>query len=245
MNIEQAKSQLKGYLLEIALSHLVKKSGFHYINKENRQDIILSKGNLCIRGRGGLHQCDALGELEYNIPFSVSHRLFLEAKFKRDKVDISVVRNGIGIVGDVNQNMVTVDMEDSELCMKKYHYLYAIFSTSGFTKDAIKMALAYDIFLVDLGGDIYLGLREAITEAVDRLYYEGINIPTKLIREYKEQFREGVFDIKVPVEGPDNPGILDLISKTREFPNLIFGYTGSSTTILLKPENEESFISYH
>ncbi|WP_434351272.1 hypothetical protein [Trichococcus flocculiformis] len=244
MSIESRKSQLKGYLLEIALSNLVGKSGFHNIESENGKDIILKNGSLYIRGRGGNHQCDTLGELEHNIPFAVSQRLFLEAKFKKSKTSIDVVRNGIGLIGDINQNMVTVDMETSDLYMKNYHYLYAIFSTSGFTEDAIKMALAYNIFLVDLGGDIYSELREAISDAVEKVYFERDNLSSAQLSDYKKQYRNALLHNRNPELNEYNQGIEELVYRTRKFPNLLFAYNGSSNTILLKPEKEDSFISY-
>ena len=75
-------------------------------------------------------------------------RLFIEAKFyTSERIGIDKVRMGVGILEDVNTNYSTVDVEDEQLVVSRYNYHYAIFSSTGFTEDAQRYAIAHKIQL--------------------------------------------------------------------------------------------------
>lgn len=166
------KSQLRGYLLEIVLSKLIEINGYELISAVDGKDIVQKGNGLNLRGRGGYHQFDTLGKFKITPPFIYPLRLFVEAKFYsgKKKVGIEKVRMGIGILHDVNTNYSTVTMSNDELNTEKYNYNYAIFSTSGFTEPAQRLAIAHKIHLIDLQGNEYQDILNIIREIADIIY---------------------------------------------------------------------------
>lgn len=164
-----SKEALKGYLLEEALAYLIKNTGYTLLVDESQDTRELQKrGNgLVVIGRGGEHQVDVLGQLSWIPTFTFPIRLFIEAKFRTTKTGIGVVRSAVGIIEDLNQNFSP--MRETGILIKRYNYNYALFSTSGFSKDAIKMAIAHRISLIDLSGPEFADLRNMIEQAADNI----------------------------------------------------------------------------
>ena len=104
-----SESALRGYVLEEVLARLLSQSGYRLLVEASQDDDALRDGRhgLLVRGRGSDHQADALGELLIPIPFSFPLRLFVEAKFRGDRVGISDVRNALGVVSDVNEHFAS------------------------------------------------------------------------------------------------------------------------------------------
>ncbi|MEV6603158.1 hypothetical protein [Kutzneria sp. NPDC051319] len=155
---------LRGYLLEEVLARLLYDSGYRLLVSE-RQDpdaLVRGKHGLLVRGRGADHQADVLGELMLPTPFSLPLRIFVEAKFReRDRGSLLDVRNAHGVLHDVNEHYSSEGVRDIPL--RRHHYRYALFSTSGFTRPAQRYALAQQISLVDLSGADFGELRRAVT----------------------------------------------------------------------------------
>ncbi|PJN86847.1 hypothetical protein [Bacillus sp. mrc49] len=242
------EAMLRGYLLEEALSKLVENSGYNLIttnvlNNPNLNPEFTLRGNgLNIKGRGGIHQADVLGQFSFSLPFTYPVRLFLEAKFKSNKTGIDVVRSGIGILQDLNSNYQTIDLNGEDLLAQRYNYQYAIFSTSGFTNNAIKLAIAHKIHLIDLSGYEYEGLRNVISETASRINREFNNYPLNEIRQIirKEFFRLNLNRREVQDRKMRN--ILDnYFMFIRNFGDLYLASTNSPFTILLKPFSSEDF----
>lgn len=167
------KSQFKGYIFEDIVSYLIQVNGFDLITEPNADDLINHGNGLNVVGRGGNHQTDTLGNLNWDIPFVYPIRLFVEAKAIEDKVGIDVVRKGIGIINDLNQNYKTVDVNNLELSKKRFDYHYAIFSLSGFSEPALRMAIAHKVDTIDLSMDNLIDLKnklEGFTEAIFNRY---------------------------------------------------------------------------
>lgn len=186
------KSQARGYLLEIVLSKLIEINGYKVIRVEDEKEIVNRSNGLNLKGRGGFHQFDTLGSFKITPPFVYPLRLFVEAKFYSSPIGIDRVRMGVGILEDVNTNYSTVLMDDEELAIEKYQYHYAIFSTSGFTEDAQRYAIAHKIHLIDLSGDEYreiIELIEQIVEQLDNISSRGNDdIATELFADFKDDF---------------------------------------------------------
>ena len=193
------KAQARGYLLEIVLSKLIEINGYDVIRVADNDEIV-SKGNgLNVRGRGGFHQFDTLGEFKITPPFVYPLRLFVEAKFyDSNKVGIDRVRMGVGILEDVNTNCSTVEMNEEELSKEKYQYHYAIFSTSGFTEDAQRFAIAHKIHLIDLSGGEYKKIIDLIKQIVDALCSISRGgsdyIPKDIFSSFKENFSDMIIN---------------------------------------------------
>ena len=118
-------------------------------------------------------------------------RLFVEAKYYSEdkKVGIDKVRMGIGILQDVNTNYVTLKMSEEELSLMKYDYHYSIFSTSGFTEDAQRLALAHNISLMDLSCSRFDGILRLISDIVDELFGNETDILGDEFKKFKNGFR--------------------------------------------------------
>lgn len=144
-------SALRGYLLEESLAWLLRFSGYRLLVHEDQdpEELVSHGDTLRVRGRGALHQVDVLGEFAFTPAFSMPVRLFLEAKFYQKPCGIEIVRNGHGVLHDVNENFMT---HPGTRPRQRYQYSYALFSANGFTAEAQKYALAHQISLVDLSG---------------------------------------------------------------------------------------------
>src|SRR6266568_1984499 len=142
---------LAGYLLEELLAGLIQNAGYRLLTDRSQDPHGLCKarnGDLLVRGRGGNHQVDVLGEFKFVPTFSQPVRLFVEAKARRSITGLSIVRNAVGTIVDVNEAW----MLDYSTNRTRCHYRYALFSVSGFTTPAQNYALAHQISLVDLSG---------------------------------------------------------------------------------------------
>lgn len=162
------RGQARGALLEIVLAKLIEINGYEVIRGVDNREIVSKNNNLNLKGRGGFHQFDTLGRFKITPPFVYPLRLFVEAKFYAEKpVGIDKVRMGVGILEDVNTNYSTVDLADNELSVERYHYHYAIFSTTGFSEPAQRFAIAHRIHLVDLSGEDYSDITRTIYKIVE------------------------------------------------------------------------------
>ncbi|WBO93044.1 hypothetical protein AVT_27590 (plasmid) [Bacillus tropicus] len=246
-------SALKGFLLEEALAKLLENSGYNLITKDvlNNPELypeFVSQGNgLNIKGRGGTHQADVLGQFPIAVPFNYPIRLFLEAKFRSSRTGIDVVRSGIGILTDLNANYQTIDLHGDELLVQRYNYQYAIFSTSGFSENAIKLAVAYKITLIDLSGSEYRNLLKAINitahdlrELLERGSYSLSEvrefIRSELFNLYQEDFK---YNIR-PLRNALNSFLLQLI----DYGDLYLASINSPFSILLKPNFPAGFRNF-
>jgi hypothetical protein len=210
------KSQARGYLLEIVLSKLIEINGYDVIRMADNVEIVSRRNGLNVRGRGGFHQFDTLGRFKITPPFVYPLRLFVEAKFyDSNKVGIDRVRMGVGILEDVNTNYSTVQMNAEELSIEKYQYHYAIFSTSGFTEDAQRFAIAHKIHLIDLTGDEYRSIIDLIREIVERLnnrFPDGNdNISKKNFSLFKEQFSKVIRGEISDINGSYDNELLNMV----------------------------------
>lgn len=179
-----SKAHIKGYLLEEALAWLLRNSGYHLLTSRNddRAELTCSQdGSLAVRGRGARHQVDVLGQFAFSPAFSLPVRMFLEAKALNTRCGLSIVRNAHGVIHDINQNFAYPELRDPagedngrQRPRRRYHYTYALFSTSGFTRDAQRYALAHQLSLVDLSGPSFAWLRVLIEETGGKLYSASV-----------------------------------------------------------------------
>lgn len=172
------KGPLRGYLLEEVLAWLLRSSGFEVLthrddqNKEPWKVLKEDKNGLLVRGRGAWHQVDALGQFRYVPPFSLPVRLFVEAKYLTStRVGLPTVRNGHGVIHDVNEGeTTTLTALGPRRPRTRYRYNYAIFSTSGFSKEAQDYALAHQISLIDLSAPDFAKLRDLVKSTADTVH---------------------------------------------------------------------------
>lgn len=244
---------LSGYLLEEALAKLIQSSGYTLLTKREQSpdDLIERRNGLNVIGRGGYHQADVLGQFPYSYPFTYPTRLFVEAKFRKIKTGIDVVRKGIGIINDLNSNYLTAQIADNtELLVQRYNYNYAIFSTSGFSEDATKLAIAHKIHLIDLSGSEYDQLKQAISNAAEQILatFDG-EIPKNSIKDIRLNFRSTLnnrqlIGLNVPTLTLSNDVseiLYDLSNFIEYYGELYLASSNTPYIILLKPNNPTEF----
>jgi hypothetical protein len=144
--------QLRGLVLEEIILILLSKAGYRILKSGEDTSIRDGASGLETQGRGEWHQVDALVAYDHTPAFLYPIRLALEAKAylptpkSNGKVGIGVIRNAVGVVKDLNENYFS-DREQT-LKLKRYNYVYSIFSLSGFTENAQRYAVAHQIYLI-------------------------------------------------------------------------------------------------
>ena len=79
-------------------------------------------------------------------------------------------------------------MTSAELFLARDNDHYAIFSTSGFSNDAQRYAIAHKIHLIDLSGIEYKYITESIEDIVDILMFDTNDIEKNLFESFKRSF---------------------------------------------------------
>ncbi|MFD6313106.1 hypothetical protein [Streptomyces nigra] len=201
---------LRGYLLEETLAWLLRNSGYSLLTQGDKDgsELVKRRNTLHVVGRGTEHQVDALGEFPFTPAFSLPIRLFLEAKFydKKRTCGLDIVRNAHGVISDVNQNFT---YGGSSRPRRRYHYSYALFSTSGFSKNAQQFALAHQISLIDLSGESFAWLRDNIYTLASAICAAspGQDVPNRIVNWVRTMVRLG---LETPREVPgDSFALID------------------------------------
>jgi len=153
----QLKSpQVKGVILEEFVLRLLSSAGYRVLGgSEDAADVKKASGGLYLQGRGDWHQTDALVAYDHTPAFIYPIRLIVEAKaYSRNsrnqgRVGLNVIRNAVGVLKDVNENYFSLlDTDSVEHKIKRFNYVYAIFSLNGFTDNAQRYAIAHQVFLI-------------------------------------------------------------------------------------------------
>jgi hypothetical protein len=149
--VSLSRETLRGYVLEELLAKLIQDTGYSLLvdASQDPEELENRANGLCVRGRGGTHQVDVLGELAWIAAFTFPLRLIVEGKARGAKSGIGDVRNAVGVVADVNQNFARTPGTKAVL-LQRFSYRYALFSTAGFSVPAAEYALAHQISLIDL-----------------------------------------------------------------------------------------------
>jgi hypothetical protein len=167
-----SKDTMRGYLLEELLAYWIRNTGYRLLVDESQDPDELENlpHGLGVRGRGGTHQVDVLGELAWIPAFTFPLRLIVEAKARASgKSGIDDVRNAVGLITDVNQNYSRIPGA-SNAALQKFAYRYALFSTTGFSRPAADYALAHQLSLVDLSGPEFSGVVDAARAITELLW---------------------------------------------------------------------------
>ncbi len=243
---------LSGYILEEVLAYLIRNAGYTLIVEPGQDpDELAWRGNgLMVRGRGADHQVDVLGQLRWIPAFTFPIRLFVEAKFRRQALGIDHVRKAIGIILDLNQKNPLI--RSSEDLAQKYQYMYALFSTSGFSRYATELALAHSIALNDIGGEEFRTLREAIVISARNIIeqLQAGTISDMSVRHIRNNLRRRLGTMPENIDTPDSgpplpPAVLDrVVESAREYDELFVSMANGPYMLLLRAENPRAFLDY-
>lgn len=231
---------LRGFLLEEALAYLVRGAGYQLIEMAGSDPNLRNDSNgLRVIGRGGEHQADVLGELQWTPAFSNPVRLFVEAKCYSDPIGINEVRKLIAILHDINQ-MVSTTRPAATTHPICYQYRALLASTSGFSDEAQRLAFAHQISLLDMSGPDYETLRRRIEDAADRLGRaarggqdgeEGRGASRGQLRDFRESlWAEGETE-----QITDGNPLDELQAEVRAQRGLLLGVSASGALLFLRP----------
>lgn len=251
------KSTLRGYLLEEALAYLIRTAGYTLLinPKQDIDNLRQGSAGIEVRGRGGWHQADVLGQLEVIPAFTYPFRLFTEAKFyEKKKVDMPVVRSAVGIVTDVNQAPCRIQKETNLPYGSKYSYSFAIFSTSGFSPKAVTMATSYFISLIDLNMDEYRSLLQKI-DASAQLILQRIAESKELVKDVRYCMRSLLETIPARLGDSINREasgrcaeikslLTDLVREIKNYDKLYIGTVNAPFILVLKADDPQKFEKY-
>jgi len=266
---------LKGYLLEEALVYLIRRTGYNLLVDQSQDTRELTnRGNgLNVIGRGGVHQADVLGQLSWIPAFTFPIRLFVEAKCRSNPVGIGEVRSAVGIVDDLNQNYFPMNADrknnEQKILLKRYNYHYAIFSTSGFSKNAVAMALAHRISLIDLSGPDFHFLISVIEQTAEHIYHlitasnqevafsgiAGSSSRPRYLKQLRQFIRRNLdtwpSDIWLsnPEMDRNEPNLFstsleNYLNAVREYGELFVGMANGPFLLVLKADDPNRFIMY-
>lgn len=141
-------SQIRGAILEEIVLFLLEKVGYRIV-RSGEDGTRGGHAGLEVCGRGEWHQIDSLAAYDSTPAFMYPLRLLVEAKcYARTRtVGIEVARNSLGVVTDISQNYFSLNSPtNGDLQVQRFNYHGAIFSTSGFTANAVRFAIAHQIF---------------------------------------------------------------------------------------------------
>lgn len=167
-----SREALRGLVLEELLARLLQDNGYRLLvsEKQDPEALVQANHGLLVRGRGGNHQADVIGEFDLPVPFSLPLRVFVEAKFNKHRVRLPIVRNAYGTIHDVNEQYSPFSFGAHPVSIRRYHYRYTLFSASGFTTDAQRYALAHQISLVDLSNPGFASFLDLVEQVADAMY---------------------------------------------------------------------------
>lgn len=142
---------IRGALLEEVVLALLRASGYRTVTTHAGDDCLHQhSAGIAVKGRGCIHQIDAIADHVVGHAFSNPQRLLVEAKNYSDgrTVGLDVVRNGVGVLRDVSEFIPVASSGHQD--RRRYHYQYAIFASSRFSREAQDYAFAQDIYLFQL-----------------------------------------------------------------------------------------------
>jgi hypothetical protein len=143
--------QIRGALLEECLLSLLRATGYRTVVVAHGDDCLqIHAAGIGVRGRGCLHQIDAIADHVVAHPFSNPQRLLVEAKNYSDhrSVGIDTIRNAVGVLKDVSEFLPPT--RPNGPVRHRYHYQYAVFAASQFSSEAQSFAFAHDVYLLQL-----------------------------------------------------------------------------------------------
>ncbi len=140
------RGQLRGYLFEVIIRLLLKKSKWNLVSKKENGRVRIHNDNeykIEIKGRGTWHQIDNPCIFSGRIPFIFPLRLLGEAKFYKNGVSKDKIRAFITVIKDISENYF-IDNNAQNLPIR-YTDIGVFFSAKGFQEEATNLAFVHGI----------------------------------------------------------------------------------------------------
>lgn len=137
---------MKGEILEQIIQKIILDQGYEELDSNDPK---FNPSTDKFKGRGTEHELDAFGQYRHSIPFVSPIRLFVEAKcYKPSRsVGVDIIREAIAVQKDINENYVSQSRGPAG---DRRLECFAVFSVSGFSSSAKKLAHAHGIRLVSV-----------------------------------------------------------------------------------------------
>jgi len=153
---------IKGALLEYIVRRLLNNCGFNSVIPDGHY--IFTKGDtglFFVNGKGAAHDADVLMDPPIQLPFSYPSRMLFECKAHKENIELSVIRNALGLRYDLNDFEIISDesIEKRKNNFRatyaiseriRYEYQVGVASVSDFTKPAFEFATNNKIPLLSL-----------------------------------------------------------------------------------------------
>lgn len=129
---------------ELVILRLIRENGFQEIQSVDNVRTRCDREQFFeMRGRGCWHQIDCPCEYDKFIAFINPIRLLGEVKFYTNPIKKEHIRQFVGVLKDIQENYFTTDFGNTP--SERFTELGAFFSSSGFDKEAEKLAFAHNI----------------------------------------------------------------------------------------------------
>lgn len=229
------ESQVKGAILEEAVLHLLKSSGYEPVTSAGN-DPTLEDGpaGLCIKGRGASHQVDAIADFVVKQPLALPRRLLVEAKAHGKRTGLDVIRNVVGVLKDISEHWR--GQAQRRPFRQPFQYHYVVVSTADFTSDAQAYAYAQGIHLVPLKRSAFarslLDAVNAVPRAIkhDANYAELLNGQAVL-----RQMVRAVLRSDESIHTPE--AFRRLAEAATAIGGVLFGVAGNGVSVFLVPRD--------
>lgn len=183
--------QIAGALLEEAVMVLLRHAGYRPLDSLHGDPSILpTPPRFTIRGRGSNHQIDAVADPVFLYPFTNPARLLIEGKaYANRRVGLGIVRNAVGTCKDLSEFWRPASRGKRPIT--RYHYRYAIFATTDFTKPAQAYAYAQDVYLLPLRQSTFFGPVVTAIDDARTLFQQNPERrePYESLSEYRDTVR--------------------------------------------------------
>lgn len=231
-------SNVKGALLEELILHLLKGSGYVTIDGKGTDKTLEERnGMLWVKGRGEQHQIDAVADYKFSPPFSNPQRLLVEGKCEARPIGLPIVRNSVGVHKDVSEFFIPDPLTD-RLLRQRYHYQCAIFSSSGFSKQAQNFAYAQDVILLDLGAGLFRRIVGALNGITKDDVEPELSIPN-LRRLFRRFLRREVHETAMPYSESVGAAITNSAALANQIGFVGIGMINGIFPIFLVPESAD------
>ena len=142
---------LRGYLFEIAVLELLRKSGFTIFHPDRSSpdyNVLFKEdrtGFVELRGRGCWHQIDCPCDYYKITPFTYPMRILGEVKYHSRTITKESVREYIGVLKDIQENWIVSANSTSTHLRPRLMEVGVFFSATGFEPSAEHLAYAHGI----------------------------------------------------------------------------------------------------
>ena len=162
------RGQLRGYMFEVVIRHLLKMNDFKQISTPVPNRINVTDDNkIEIKGRGTWHQIDSPCTYNKCIPFIYDIRLLAEVKFYSSEIQKTKIREYIGVIKDISENYF-VDSVNTIDNQKRFTDIGVFFAINGFQTEAEKLAFAHGIKTVSYSNNQVMNTIKPTLESLER-----------------------------------------------------------------------------